>query len=64
MEYNIVGIKKTVGVGGGKVNEYVLSLGNRVLFILLRFIMIITTYEGCSKSFANRYTENTQSIGI
>jgi len=21
-------------------------------------------YEGCSKSFANRYTENTQSIGI
>jgi len=23
-----------------------------------------TIYEGCSKSFANRYTENTQSIGI
>jgi len=23
-----------------------------------------TMYEGCSKSFANRYTENTQSIGI
>jgi len=21
-------------------------------------------YEGCSKSFANRYTENKQSIGI
>jgi len=21
-------------------------------------------YEGCSKCFANRYTENTQSIGI
>jgi len=22
------------------------------------------SYEGCSQSFANRYTENTQSIGI
>jgi len=25
---------------------------------------ILLVYEGCSKSFANRYTENTQSIGI
>jgi len=25
---------------------------------------IYVVYKGCSKSFANRYTENTQSIGI
>jgi len=25
---------------------------------------IVQNYEGCSQSFANRYTENTQSIGI
>jgi len=29
-----------------------------------RCIKIDVTYEECSKSFANRYTENTQSIGI
>jgi len=29
-----------------------------------RFLELLSDYEGCSKSFANRYTENIQSIGI
>jgi len=32
--------------------------------IINKYIKHYVLYEGCSKSFANRYTENTQSIGI
>jgi len=56
-----------------KINKTVVVFSFRPMhgFIDLRKEMYIdlgfrsrSIYEGCSKSFANRYTENTQSIGI
>jgi len=42
-----------------------MTLHSSLIYIINLYLYFNSkTYEGCSKSFANRYTENTQSIGI
>jgi len=40
------------------------DVSQSVYYMPVSKVCVSLTYEGCSKSFANRYTENTQSIGI